>query len=186
MPFILSCKSRANHPPPDLGNARWNSAHGHECLFGWVCNGFPPSSGVKCCTLAFSENKGVINLLTYFANLFTRPQAGYKSPCSCKSGNYSPVVQCDSVLGERLHTRWSGRRWRGAKTNKIEGQLRYFVSLAVNQFDGVECPNRGSKGTTSMGWALWALVWQSQSQSPSWYKRTFIPCKHALTPWCCF
>lgn len=84
---------KPSRPPPDLGNSRRDSAHGHECLFHWLCSDLPPSSGVKCCTLTFSENREAIHLIASFANLITRPQAGCRSPWGCKSGSYTPVIQ---------------------------------------------------------------------------------------------
>lgn len=113
--FHPSLQKLSRPPPPDLGNSRQNSACGHEFLFHWICSDLPPPSGVKCCTLTCIENRVAIHLIASFTNSITGPQADCRGLRGCKSGSYTPVIQCDAVLGKRLHPRCPNRRWIRAK-----------------------------------------------------------------------
>lgn len=82
---------------------------------------------MKCCTLPTSENRGVMNLITYFANLirsqllcqFDQKSSRLQKSLCCKDGSCSPVVSVTQVLerdcapdgqtedeGEQKPTRW--------------------------------------------------------------------------------
>jgi len=102
--FILPCKNQADH------HQTWGTPGKIQLVdmnvYFSESSDLLPSSGVKSCTLIFSENIEAIHFITCFVNLITRPHSGCRCPWGCKSGSYTPVIQCDLVLGKRLHPRW--------------------------------------------------------------------------------